>query len=406
MAAREMVSKAAGALVLIVVLAMPLPAQNLPDDPAALRDRAFQLIREGKQIEALPYLEKLSALRPDDKEVLERLGAAVVASTVQVSDPEAKKKLVLRARSIFLQAKRLGDDSDYVHVMLQQLPESGELPTHSRNKQVDQAINEGEAAFAKGDFPAAVKAYERAYQMDPTSYSAALFAGDAYFNMNQIDQAGAWFAKAIQIDPNRETAYRYWGNGLLRQGKSAEARAKYVDAIVAEPYNRTAWSGLVRWGGLMKVKLGHPQIVPRGSVSADGDNTTVNIDPNSLGKEEGGDYWLIYPISRAAWQGERFKKEFPNEKEYRHSLREETEALAAVATLVAKDLEDPAKRDSVPPDLQALARLREQGLLEAFVLLSRPDNGIAQDYAAFREAHRDMLARYVSEWIISSQPAE
>jgi tetratricopeptide (TPR) repeat protein len=392
MSGRAPLCRSVSILVLILALALPLAsfAQQAQEDFSALREKAFQMIQQGNQVGALPLLEKLATMRPQDTEVLERLGGSLVAAATQTSDSTAKKSLRVRARSIFLQAQKLGDNSGYVQTMLQQLPENGELPAFSQNKEVDQVMSEGEAAFAKGDFQGALTSYERAYQLDPTNYTAALFAGDALQQLNQIEKASEWFSKAVQIDSNRETAYRYWGNSLMRLGKSDEALPKYIQAIVAEPYGKASWTGLIRWGDATKTKLGHPAIEIKDSGSAG----AASI------------YWAAYPATRAAWQGGKFKSEFPNEKEYRHSLREETEALGAVASLVSKDARDPAKQPNITPDLLSLARLQEQGLLEAFILLSKPDNGVALDYPVYRAQNRDKLANYVSRWLIWKEPAQ
>ena len=110
------------AVLLVALLAAGALAQDPAEDFKALRDQAFQLIQQGKQVAALPLLEKLAVMRPDDTEVLERLGGALVASFTQASDPEERTKLLRRARNIFLQAKKLGDNSNYLQVMLEQLP--------------------------------------------------------------------------------------------------------------------------------------------------------------------------------------------------------------------------------------------------------------------------------------------
>jgi tetratricopeptide (TPR) repeat protein len=391
MSGRAPLCRSVSTLVLVLALALPLAsfAQQAQEDFNALREKAFQMIEQGNQVGALPLLEKLTTMRPQDTAVLERLGGSLVAAATQTPDSAAKKSLRIRARGIFLQAQKLGDNSGYDQTMLQQLPENGEVPAFSQNKEVDQAMSEGEAAFAKGDFQGTLKSYEHAYQLDPANYTAALFAGDALQQLNQIDKAGEWFSKAVQIDSNRETAYRYWGNSLMRLGKSDEALPKYIQAIVAEPYSKASWTGLIRWGDATKTKLGHPAIEIKDSGSAGA----------------ASNYWAAYPATRAAWQGGKFQKEFPNEKEYPHSLREETEALGAVASLVSRDASGPAKQPSITPDLQALARLRDQGLLEAFVLLSKPDNGVALDYAGYRAQNRDKLANYVSQWLIWKEPA-
>jgi len=395
-----------GALVLVLLLALPsamrLLAQAPVEDEIALRNRAFLLWDQGNQTEALPLLEKLAVARPTDAMVLERLGGVLGGSAHQIADPAARKQVVLRARSILLRAKELGDNSGYLTIMLEQLPENGEIPAFSTRKEVDDALREGEAAFGKSDFAGAMAAYKRAFQLDPNSYAAALFTGDVYFNMNQMDKAAEWFATAIKIDPERETAYRYWGDALMKDGKMDEARSRFIDAVIVEPYIRTSWVGLERWAGRNNAKLSHPKIEPPGSVSAQGDQTIINIDPAALDKKDGSQYWVIYPMSRALWRGEQFKKEFPNEKSYRHTLREEVEALGTVADAVSEDGKKPRKSKKLDPALLTLLNLRDQGLLEAFVLLSRPDEGIVKDYAAYRAAHRDKLVRYISEWLIST----
>ena len=45
-------------------------------------------------------------------------------------------------------------------------------------------------------------------------------------------------------------------------------------------------------------------------------------------------------------------------------------------------------------------KTNEQGVLEAYVLLSRADERIARDYAGYRKAHRDQLRRYLGEYVV------
>jgi hypothetical protein len=59
------------------------------------------------------------------------------------------------------------------------------------------------------------------------------------------------------------------------------------------------------------------------------------------------------------------------------------------------------KVSKLEPSLAKLVRLNTDGLLEAYVLLARPDQGIAQDYATYRKAHADLLRRYVVEYILT-----
>ena len=42
-------------------------------------------------------------------------------------------------------------------------------------------MHEGEAAFAKGEFPKAIEMYQRALLLDPTSTKLHSIIGDVYF---------------------------------------------------------------------------------------------------------------------------------------------------------------------------------------------------------------------------------
>jgi len=46
--------------------------------------------------------------------------------------------------------------------------------------------------------------------------------------------------------------------------------------------------------------------------------------------------------------------------------------------------------------------LEQTGLLEAYILLARADEGIAKEYAAYRAQHRDKIRQYVSEHLMPS----
>jgi hypothetical protein len=47
-----------------------------------------------------------------------------------------------------------------------------------------------------------------------------------------------------------------------------------------------------------------------------------------------------------------------------------------------------------------LQQLDNEGLLEAYILLARPDEGIAVDYPAYLKANREKLHRYVALHVI------
>ena len=269
----------------------------------------------------------------------------------------------------------------------------------SKNKEANEAMREALKVFP-AELEKAAALYEKAYQHDPSLYEAALYAGNTYFMMKQYDKAGEWLAKAVALDPDRETAHRYWGGALMMQGKQDEARAKYVNAIIAEPYNQMAWNGLALWAQRNGFRLAHPRIQPPNSVKSQGNNTTLSVDPKILESSDGANHWLMYDLTRVAWSKGDFFRHFPNEKAYRHSLAEEIAALGMVADFAEKDFKA-GKIKSLNPAIATLARLKNEDLLAAYVLLSKPDEGIAKDYAAYRQKNRDKLEQYINDYLIA-----
>jgi len=388
------------------------PAQSAPspapakDDPA--RDHALELYRAGNFVEAMPLLEQLSADHPNDVVVKEAWAFSVLGYSATLTDPELCKKARVRARNIALQAKHLGDNSDLLKVLMD-IPEDGSQPTFSDRKEVDDAMKAGEADFVRGDFDRAREGYLRALLLDPKNYTAALFIGDVYFKQHVYGSAGEWFAKAIEIDPDRETAYRYWGDALWALGKSAEAREKYIQAVIAEPYNnQRSWMGLNEWAERNKVTLNWVRLQDKAAVSQE-DNTHINVTiDDSLTKKDDHSMaaWLAYGLSRASWKGDKFKKEFPNEPKYRHTMREEVDSLHMMSTVLAGDKDFQKNQDKLEPSLLQLIKIDQAGFLEPFGLLNRADGEIAQDYAPYRATHRDTLYRYFDEFVVPKAPAQ
>ncbi len=406
----------------IVALALTSGSLARSQDPAE-RQRAIDLYEANNFVAALPLLEKLAAANPNDPVILSHLGFAIYANSVDVKDPAARQKMRERARDTLLRSQQLGDDSNLTKITLDALsgPDVSQIP-FSSVRTAEAAIRDGEAAFMRGDMDKAIAAYKRALEADPQLYDAALYAGDAEFKKgrnstdpqvrsDQFDKAGVWFAKAIAIDANRETAYRYWGDALEAQGKTNEARDKFVDAIVAEPHGRRAYVGLTQWADHHKVALGHPRIdILSNATSTKPGETSITIDETALkGNDDGSSAWIMYGMSRALWmnkkdgsRSDKFAKAYPNESVYRRSLAEELEALQGVVESVRDQMKEKRVK-KLTASLENLTRLNDAGLLEAYILFVKPDQGIARDYAAYRKANREKLRRYWLDIVIGAK---
>jgi tetratricopeptide (TPR) repeat protein len=261
-------------------------------------------------------------------------------------------------------------------------------------------MNQAEASFTQGKLDDALQGYQKALQLDPKLYQAALYSGDVYTHRGNFDQAEIWYQKAIAIDPNKETAYRYSATPLMRQQKYDQARDRYVEALIVEPYSKFAAAGLAQWAQQTKATLAHPAIdIPTNVAFDEKGDVKVSLSdaafPGATG--DGSFAWIAYGATRSLWHKSKFAWTFPQETTYRHSLAEEVDALQAVLSLAGSD-----KRTRIlSPSLAKLKELNDQGLLEAYVLLADADAGILRDYPGYLKDNRDKLRAYVVRYFVT-----
>jgi len=359
------------------------------------QQKAEKLFRQGKRLEALPLLEELVKTNPKDDAMLVALAACLVDHAATLSDQESAGKERLRARDLLDKAWDLGNTSTLamnLSQLLKQLPESGAIK-FSDNAQVEQAMRAGEAAFSRREFDDALKNYSNALKLEPNNYSAALFTANTYDKQNEWAKGAEWYERAIQLDPNVETAYRYYADMLAKQGDMAKARIMLIHAAVSEPYNRIVWRELHAWATLNHTHINEIYI----NVPIDGK------DKQAPGSPDISRVWRTYREVRANWQkGGQFKKQFPEEKEYRHSLLEEFEALTAAARALKQIEADSEVTELVTGDqsLSLLMTLYEAGLIEPYVLFSLGDTGIARDYDSYRAKSRQKLEEYMNKFVV------
>ncbi|HEX6125427.1 MAG TPA: tetratricopeptide repeat protein [Pyrinomonadaceae bacterium] len=384
------------ALFLIASVSIWADAQG--DDATKLRTDAFRLIDEQKFTEALPLLERLAVLTPNDPRVQRNLAFALLGQSKNTADANEARQLRARARIAFVKARAAGDDSPLVSGMIDSIPaDGGTEAAFGPNLKADEIMQEAEAAFSSGNLDKALELYQKALKIDPKLYYAALFSGDVYTHKKMYADAEVWYQKAISIDPNIETAYRYSATPLMKQQKYTEARDRYIEAWITEPYSKFAIQGMVQWGQITGTRLAHPQIdAPKTTVGADGkEKTTINVNPL---ENDGSMAWIAYSATREIWKKEKFAKTYPTEKTYRHSLAEETDALRSVVTM-AKTL----KVKKLNAQIAMLEKLDKDGVLEAYVLMATPDNGIARDHAQYLGSNRAKMREYVMKYVISGK---
>jgi tetratricopeptide (TPR) repeat protein len=356
--------------------------------------QAETLYQQQNFLGALPLFDDLHLQRPESNVFRERLAVCLLAraGTEAPSDAAQTRE---QAKKLLLEAKARGDNSGLLEVLLEKL--SAPSAAVVQKSPGAELMLKGEKAFSNGNLKKALALYKQAAEADPKLYEAALFAGDTEFKMKDYDEAGTWYAKAIAINPDRETAYRYWGDALMQKGEQKTARSKFVDAVIAEPYTKASWVGLQQWANASQARLASPPItLPKQAVPDEKGNVNVSIDPAKAG-DPASAAWLVYSTQPMMWRSTEFKKHYPNETVYRHSLAEAAESLRAVIAVVK---EQKIPEDKLDTTLKSLLALDKDGMLECWIVLNGADQGIVQDYAAYRATHRELLRAYIDKYVI------
>lgn len=380
----------AGLAALLVLISIPYVALAQDEDEDPDRTEAIRLIEESKYLEALPILERIILSYPNDAELWAHFGIALITNSTVLLTPEERKAEQEKAIKALKRAKQLGTENDRALDLLEQFENAdGSDNFMSDDPEVEKALREGEAFFGRGEYDAAFKSYERAHQLDPKSYEAVLFMGDCFYAQKKFKEAEPWFAKAVALDPDREMAHRFWGDALLYQEKFREARDKFIDAIIAEPYSRMGWSSLSRWAEATETELGVYQIVPPDNE----DGGPISINGELLEAEDGTIHWREYSKALSK-QGDQ--------KDSPLRFADDIKAWKNVAAAFRKDLK--AGKVKYPDsNLVNLIRLDDLGLLEAYVLLVRPQDHYGEDYVAYREKNREKIRTFILRFVIISE---
>lgn len=366
----------------------PTPPVQGTENIAELREQIFALADRGQHLKALPLLEKVAPVYPNDAEVWAIYGISVLANSVVMQNPEMRQEEQKRGFDILMKAKSLGTKNTMALHFLDQLGADGSGVDNftSKDPEYEKAIRAGEGFFGTGEYDKAFAEYEKAHKLQPKNYEPVLFLGDTLYAQGKYKESETWFAKAVEIAPNREQAYRFWGDALMFQKKPLEARDKFVEALIAEPFSRMTWDRLNRWLEETETDTATLEVIPPGNESG-GD---IKINESLLKTEDGTHHWKLYSDTvKASLAG----------KTGRYTLSAETSAWRKVAENVRKDMQ--AGKIKYPDkSLINLVKLDDAGLLEAYILIIRPHEDFGEDFFDYRTNHRDKLKRFIIEFLL------
>jgi hypothetical protein len=366
-------------------------AQNKETDKDLAQ--AMEFVKQNRQIDALPLLEKVALRYPDDAEIQARLGVAILANSVTYKDEAVRKKEIARAGVILKKAKKLGTGNLMALDYLDSIEQGGDIDSVSdaSNKDVEAAIREGEGFFGRGEYDKAITAYQRAFKLDPQSYNAALFIGDCFYSQRKYKESEIWFAKAVIIDPDREQAFRFWGDALVGQGKGREALEKFANAYIADTNTRLVFDSFM--DGIKQ--FGLRKTIPFIEIPSKEDEKEIVIDATKLNSADGTIAWNKFTEVRKN-QIIKFNL-VANGREFSSTVSEDVECLKSVV-LELKRLSTINKSLKLNKSLENLIKLDSLGMLDVYTILFIHGGLNSPEYVNFRMKNRERLLRFLLEY--------
>ena len=163
-------------------------------------------------------------------------------------------------------------------------------------------LAEGEPFFKIGNYDAAIKYYEKAYELSDSLYVAYLHAGDCHLMNKKFKKALKLYEKAKKINPFDYRPHFYCGTANYRMGNHEHALENYIHAISLKPRHFSILLTLQAKADELGIDVNTETFEPKSYVEKT--DSSVNIFIPS----ENGSIWLAYAAAKAIYLGEDDKR--------------------------------------------------------------------------------------------------
>src|SRR5689334_4980424 len=116
----------------------------------------------------------------------------------------------------------------------------------ARDQQGKQIVDDGLAAFDRGDTTAARAAFEKALALKTDEVTAHTYLGIIADRAGDLKEAERHFAAAVKVDPNRASSRNNYGAILMRTGRPALAAAEFEKSLKLDPDQPNALANLAQ----------------------------------------------------------------------------------------------------------------------------------------------------------------
>lgn len=180
------------------------------------------LMQLGRREEAVRHFDRALEINPNLKEVQQARAAAMKPQTSGTKVAAQPPSVQQRAQAMLRERKH--------DAAIELLSEA--VASESNDAQLHFLL--GSAHDAKGDLPAAVKAYERAIELDPSLARAHNNLG-SIVSSKDPQRAIEHFRAALETDPRYVEALGNLGNAFARTNRFGDAIACYQKALEIQP---------------------------------------------------------------------------------------------------------------------------------------------------------------------------
>ena len=258
-----------------------------------------------------------------------------------------------------------------------------------------------EEKFGQADYRGALRSYEKAETIDPSSSIVQLHKGDAYFALGKIEEAIACYRASLALDPFDYQAYRYLADAYYRLKKPRESWSALVSAVVCKPDYGNAWKDLAvlaRAGG-MRVRRHRVRRLAHVETGLNGKLVVVLDQRIATGTGAKREAWAAYGKTLA--EGLEGVGRDPWRK-HRRNVTPEVNAYRTLAeTWANSKLADPTLEDE---ELDFLARVRSEDLLDAYIFLEEFEQGMEPDFEKWKIRNPDAAYRYLRTHVFVPAP--
>ena len=194
-------------------------ARLAPRDTTLLQNYALMLAELRRFGEAIPVYEQSLAVNPNQPATHTNLGSALQE---YVRDKHSVDVLPLLDRAIFA----------HLHA-LALMPELFAAQA-----------NLGLALLARGRYPEAVAAFEKAILIEPNSAESHSNLGQCLLDVGRFDDAEIACRRAIELNPKLSEAHSTLGNVFIGRNRVADAEPHFRDALALRPNMAGGWCNL------------------------------------------------------------------------------------------------------------------------------------------------------------------